>query len=154
MKKMKDQKIKTIPDLTKIELKELLKVKSDYIFQYKVNGNVPKTFAISRKEIKRITKLYRNKLTNIGDIITFYLNLETPITVLKVYKHPHIFYQRKDFSVKIIDTRVYGDSLTLQNVKITNLRNGTTFEDFIKPDQLQNISNLIEWDISGEIINF
>lgn len=151
------KKMIIIPDLTKKEITHLLKVKSDYIFSYKQNGNVPKTFAISRKEIKRISKLYKNKLRTIGDIITFYLNLDTPITVLKVYKHPHNFYQRRDFTVEIVDSRTYRPSFdepfTLQNVRITNLCNGTTFEDFVRPDQLNDITSLIEWDINGEVIN-
>ena len=102
-------------------------------------------------------KLYKEKLRYIGDIITFYLNFETPITVLKVYKHLHNFYQRRDFTVEIVDSRTYrplsDDPFTLKNVRITNLCNGTKFEDWIKPNQLQNITDLIEWDIQGEVID-
>ena len=49
---------------------------------------------------------------------------------------------------------MYNEPFTLQCVRITNLRNGTTFEDFIRPDQLGDIPNLIAWDTKGEIIKF
>jgi len=86
-----NQKIRIIPNLNTIKIRDLIhNHKCDYIFSYKERGKLNKTFAISRKEIKRIIKIHR-ELTYISDIITFYLNLGTPITVLKVYKHPKFF---------------------------------------------------------------
>lgn len=152
-----NQKIKIIPDLDTVEIRDLIhNHKCDYIFSYKENGKAPKTFAISRKRIKQAIKVHKD-LTYINDLITFYLNLDSPVTILKVYKHPHTFYQRCDFSVKVLATRTYrpyfDDPFTLQCVRITNLRNREVFEDFIFPHQLEDIPNLIEWDIEGEILN-
>jgi hypothetical protein len=147
-----------IPNLTSKKIKELLKIKSDYIFCYKENGHSPKTFAISRKEVKRISKLYKNTLKNIGDIITFYLNLEASITVLKVYKNPKQFFQKKNFTIEILESKVskplYDEPFVKKKVLITNLSNGNTFKGWIFQDELNDIPNLIEWNVSGQVITF
>jgi hypothetical protein len=115
---------------------------------------------MTRKQIKKFVKLHEDTLIYIDDLIQFCLNLEDPITITKICKHPHNKYKLVDFKINVLNTKTYypssGDPFVLYYVKIENLRTGRILEDWIKPEQLDSIkaiNQMIEWDTKGEEIN-
>ena len=155
--------LKIIPDLNKIGITDLLNShKCDFIFQFQKQDHIQKTLGITRKLIKKFVKLHEDTLIYINDLIQFCLNLETPITITKIYKHPHNKYKLGDFKRLVLNTKKYYPSsdvpFVLYYAKIENLRTGRILEDWIKPEQLDSIkaiNQMIEWDIVGEeLTNF
>ena len=155
--------LKIIPDLNKIKISDLLRThKCDFIFQFQKQDHIQKTIGITRKQIRRFIKLYEEKLIYINDLIQFCLSLDTPITLTKIYKHPHNKYKLEDYKAQILNTKKYypsnEDPIVLYYIKIENLRTKVILEDWIKPNQLDSIkaiNQMIEWDIIGEeLTNF
>jgi len=72
-------------------------------------------------------------------------------------------YQKKDFVINRIQKRKYGNQWLIY-VNIKNLKTGTEFEDWVRPDQIKTVkdlNNLINWEVKtikkkkkGKIANF
>lgn len=143
-------------NLKKLDLNIILDNKDDIIIKYQVKLNKKiKELIIELAVIKDYLKANNGK-GQLIDLLQYILSCKYEIEIINIQKFIVKEYIRKNFLIKKKKERKYGNEILIY-VYIQNIVTGKEFEDWVKPNQINSISELnklIYWDMKGEEITF